>query len=197
MKTWQHIALGILIGLILAGGILLFILPNRGSPITLVTKTPDLTPPQASATLALIRVHVTGAVNEPGLITLPKGACLADAIEKAGGLIEGYDQNLLNLSEPIADGQRIHIPRLDEQSISNFNQGRSITFSTEESLININTADFETLCLLPGIGPTKAQAIIQYREENGLFLDITDIQKVKGIGPTLFNTIKDQITIGD
>ncbi len=112
-------------------------------------------------------------------------------------MIEGYDQNLLNLSEPIADGQRIHIPRLDEQSISNFNQGRSITFSTEESLININTADFETLCLLPGIGPTKAQAIIQYREENGLFLDITDIQKVKGIGPTLFNTIKDQITIGD
>ena len=187
MKTWQHIALGILIGLILAGGILLFILPNRGSPITLVTKTPDLTP-QASATLALIRVHVTGAVNEPGLITLPKGACLADAIEKAGGLIEGYDQNLLNLSEPIADGQRIHIPRFDEQSISNFNQGRSITFST---------ADFETLCLLPGIGPTKAQAIIQYREENGLFLDIADIQKVKGIGPTLFNTIKDQITIGD
>ncbi|HHV05869.1 MAG TPA: ComEA family DNA-binding protein [Anaerolineaceae bacterium] len=196
MKTWQHIALGILIGLILAGGILLFILPNRGSPITLVTKTPDLTP-QASATLALIRVHVTGAVNEPGLITLPKDACLADAIEKAGGLIEGYDQNLLNLSEPISDGQRIHIPRLDEQSISNFNQGRSITFSTEESLININTADFETLCLLPGIGPTKAQAIIQYREENGLFLDIADIQKVKGIGPTLFNTIKDQITIGD
>lgn len=196
MKTWQHIALGILIGLILAGGILLFILPNRGSPITLVTKTPDLTP-QASATLELIRVHVTGAVNEPGLITLPKGACLADAIEKAGGLIEGYDQNLLNLSEPIADGQRIHIPRLDEQSISNFNQGRSITFSIEASLININTADFETLCLLPGIGPTKAQAIIQYREENGLFLDITDIQKVKGIGPTLFNTIKDQITIGD
>ena len=196
MKTWQHIALGILIGLILAGGILLFILPNRGSPITLVTKTPDLTP-QASATLALIRVHVTGAVNEPGLITLPKDACLADAIEKAGGLIEGYDQNLLNLSEPIADGQRIHIPRFDEQSISNFNQGRSITFSTEESLININTADFETLCLLPGIGPTKAQAIIQYREENGLFLDIADIQKVKGIGPTLFNTIKDQITIGD
>lgn len=196
MKTWQHIALGILIGLILAGGILLFILPNRGSPITLVTKTPNLTP-QASATLELIRVHVTGAVNEPGLITLPKGACLADAIEKAGGLIEGYDQNLLNLSEPISDGQRIHIPRLDEQSISNFNQGRSITFSTEESLININTADFETLCLLPGIGPTKAQAIIQYREENGLFLDITDIQKVKGIGPTLFNTIKDQITIGD
>ncbi|HQN69853.1 MAG TPA: SLBB domain-containing protein, partial [Anaerolineaceae bacterium] len=121
MKTWQHIALGILIGLILAGGILLFILPNRGSPITLVTKTPDLTP-QASATLALIRVHVTGAVNEPGLITLPKDACLADAIEKAGGLIEGYDQNLLNLSEPISDGQRIHIPRLDEQSISNFNQ---------------------------------------------------------------------------
>ena len=175
---------------------MLFILPNRGSPITLVTKTPNLTP-QASATLALIRVHVTGAVNEPGLITLPKGACLADAIEKAGELIEGYDQNLLNLSEPIADGQRIHIPRLDEQSISNFNQGRSITFSTEESLININTADFETLCLLPGIGPTKAQAIIQYREENGLFLDITDIQKVKGIGPTLFNTIKDQITIGD
>lgn len=196
MKTWQHIALGILIGLILAGGILLFILPNRGSPITLVTKTPDLTP-QASATLALIRVHVTGAVNEPGLITLPKGACLADAIEKAGGLIEGYDQNLLNLSEPVADGQRIHIPRLDEQSISNFNQGRSITFSTEESLININTADFETLCLLPGIGPSKAQAIIQYREVNGLFLDLADIQKVKGIGPTLYNSIKDQITIGD
>ena len=131
MKTWQHIALGILIGLILAGGILLFILPNRGSPITLVTKTPDLTP-QASATLALIRVHVTGAVNEPGLITLPKDACLADAIEKAGGLIEGYDQNLLNLSEPISDGQRIHIPRLDEQSISNFKSRRSITFDRKK-----------------------------------------------------------------
>jgi competence protein ComEA len=198
MKTWQHITLGIFIGLLLAGVILLFILPERGTPIVLVTKTPNLTP-QPTATLAEIRVHLTGAVNAPGMLSLPKGARLSDAIEKASGLIEGYDPNLLNLSEVLTDGQRIHIPQLNEQNTSNEYTQRGQPYITIENqgLININSADFDTLCTLPSIGPSKAQAIIQYREEHGLFLNLEDIQKVNGIGPTIFNTIKDQITLGD
>lgn len=198
MKTWQHITLGIFIGLLLAGAILLFILPERGTPIVLVTKTPNLTP-QPSATLAEIRVHLTGAVNAPGMLSLPKGARLSDAIEKAEGLVEGYDPNLLNLSEVLTDGQRIHIPQVGEQNTGNDYTQRGQPYITIENpgLININSADFDALCTLPGIGASKAQAIIQYREEHGLFLNLEDIQKVNGIGTTIFNTIKDQITLGD
>lgn len=119
MKGWQQITLGIFIGFLLAGLVLIFVLPQRGSAIVLITKTPDLTP-IPTATLSLIRVHLTGAVNAPGMLTLPKGACLVDAIEKAGGLIEGYDSNLLNLAEILQDGARIHIPNLVEQE-SDFN----------------------------------------------------------------------------
>lgn len=198
MKGWQQITLGIFIGFLLAGLILIFVLPQRGSAIVLITKTPDLTP-IPTATLSLIRVHLTGAVNAPGMLTLPKGACLVDAIEKAGGLIEGYDSNLLNLAEILQDGSRIHIPNLVEQE-SNFNnpqRSQPLLNIEEPILVNINTADLDTLVLLPGIGPSKAQAIINYREQNGLFMRIEDIQKVKGIGPSIFDSIKDFITIDD
>lgn len=198
MKGWQQITLGIFIGFLLAGLILIFVLPQRGSAIVLITKTPDLTP-IPTATLSLIRVHLTGAVNAPGMLTLPKGACLVDAIEKAGGLIEGYDSNLLNLAEILQDGARIHIPNLVEQE-SDFNnpqRSQPLLNIEEPILVNINTADLDTLVLLPGIGPSKAQAIINYREQNGLFIRIEDIQKVKGIGPGIFDSIKDLITIDD
>lgn len=198
MKGWQQITLGIFIGFLLAGLVLIFVLPQRGSAIVLITKTPDLTP-IPTATLSLIRVHLTGAVNAPGMLTLPKGACLVDAIEKAGGLIEGYDSNLLNLAEILQDGSRIHIPNLVEQE-SNFNnpqRSQPLLNIEEPILVNINTADLDTLVLLPGIGPSKAQAIINYREQNGLFIRIEDIQKVKGIGPGIFDSIKDLITIDD
>ncbi len=198
MKGWQQITLGIFIGFLLAGLVLIFVLPQRGSAIVLITKTPDLTP-IPTATLSLIRVHLTGAVNAPGMLTLPKGACLVDAIEKAGGLIEGYDSNLLNLAEILQDGARIHIPNLVEQE-SNFNnpqRSQPLLNIEEPILVNINTADLDTLVLLPGIGPSKAQAIINYREQNGLFMRIEDIQKVKGIGPGIFDSIKDLITIDD
>lgn len=122
-----------------------------------------------------------------------------DAIEKAGGLIEGYDSNLLNLAEILQDGARIHIPNLVEQESEFNNPQRSqpLLNIEEPILVNINTADLDTLVLLPGIGPSKAQAIINYREQNGLFMRIEDIQKVKGIGPGIFDSIKDLITIDD
>lgn len=198
MKPWQHIAIGLFMGFLLAGLLLLLLLPNQGTPLVLVTKTPDLTP-LATNTPDIIRVHVSGAVKQPGLVTLPKNACLADAIQAAGGLVEGYDENLLNLSELLMDGSRIHIPKRDEATVTLQAPSRSQSgFSfAENTQININTADFETLCLLPGIGPSKAQAIIEYREKNGLFLKLEDLQKVKGIGPTIFNSIKDRITLDD
>lgn len=196
MKGWQQITLGIFIGLLLAGLILIFVLPQRGSAIVLITKTPNLTP-IPTATLSLIRVHLTGAINAPGMLSLPKGSNLADAIEKAGGLIDGYDSNLLNLAEVLQDGSRIHIPNIAEQESGFNNPQRSqpLLNIEEPLLVNINTADLDTLVLLPGIGPSKAQAIIQYREQNGLFMRIEDIQKVKGIGPSTFDSIKDLITI--
>jgi competence protein ComEA len=196
VKSWQQITLGIFIGLLLASLILIFVLPQRGSAIVLITKTPNLTP-IPTATLSLIRVHLTGAINAPGMLSLPKGANLADAIEKAGGLIDGYDSNLLNLAEVLQDGSRIHIPNIAEQESGFNNPQRSqpLLNIEEPLLVNINTADLDTLVLLPGIGPSKAQAIIQYREQNGLFMRIEDIQKVKGIGPSTFDSIKDLITI--
>ena len=147
-----------------------------------------------------IIVYVCGAVKRSGVVTLPEGSRVYEAIEAAGGLTEDADERLLNQAMMLADGDQITVLTKDEagtkelQPVTNGSGGTS--GETSGGKININTADLEALQQLSGIGAAKAADIIAYREANGAFRTIEDIMKVSGIKTALFNRIKDGITVG-
>lgn len=143
----------------------------------------------------MIGVHVTGAVVEPDRVYyLPEGARVSDAIEAAGGANAEADLSQLNLAGYIKDGQRIYVPTVGEK-IENI--ANTAGENQENLLTNINLASKIELLDLPGIGETYAERIIQHREENGPFETIEDIMKVKGIGESKFNDLKDKITVDE
>jgi competence protein ComEA len=193
MKPWQQTLAGFLLGLVVVGAILLVVSPQRGQPMALVTHTPKLTPDPTS-TPKLIRVHVTGAVNVPGVFTLPETARVEDAIQAAGGLQKEADPQSLNLAAALVDGQRLYIPPAQEVTLTIDNRGLSVETSP---MVNINTASFAELDSLPGIGEVKAQAILAYRQNNGLFTALEDLMKVEGISQSLFEKLEGLITLGE
>lgn len=134
------------------------------------------------ASEASLVVHVSGAVNEPGVYSLPDGSRVQDAIDAAGGPLEEADIHRLNLAEILIDGKKVHVPSCREEG------------SQKNSLVNINTATAKELETLPNIGPARAQKIIEYRETHGPFTSIEEITKVSTIGPKIFDSIKDLIT---
>lgn len=193
MKPWQQTLAGFLLGLVVVGAIILVVSPQRGQPIALVTRTPNLTP-DPSATPGLIRVHVTGAINNPGVYTLQKEARLEDAIQAAGGLQETADPQSLNLAATLLDGQRLYIPSAQEVTLAPDDKGLQVDVP---SVVNINSASLAELDSLPGIGEVKAQAIITYRQQNGLFTALEDLLKVEGISQSLYEKLEGLITIGE
>ena len=156
-----------------------------------------------------IVIHITGEVKKEGVIYLEKGARIVDAIKEAGGETKNADLSQVNLAYELQDGQKIYIPNKNEK-ISQYiigingetidsngtNTGNeSASSSKEGAKVNINTATQNELDGLPGIGPALAQRIIDFREENGNFKSIEDIQNVKGIGNSKFDEIKDKIVV--
>ncbi len=152
-----------------------------------------------------IVIHITGEVKKEGLVYLNKGARIADAIEAAGGETEEADLSQVNLAYELQDGQKIYIPNKNEQ-VSEYitknsgnnvlMEGSSSSNSTEGSeKVNINTASQSELETLSGIGPSLAQRIIEYREENGDFKSIEELKNVKGIGDAKYENIKDNVTV--
>ncbi len=144
-------------------------------------------------------VHIAGAVHKPNVYTLPSGSRVYEVIELAGGATEDADLAAINLAMKIKDEQKIYIPRIGETfDKTEKENNNSISMQLEEEnmhKININTASGKELEELPGIGPVTAESIIQYREENGRFQKIEDIQKVSRIGPKTFEKIKMKITV--
>jgi len=189
MKPWQHILLGILLGLLFAGIILLFILPQRGTPIPLVTVTAN---PSANTTLETetIKVELAGAVKQPGVYDLPEGIHLVDAIELSGGTAVDADLSKLNLALVLKDGQKISIPTSNAQNSATNNGNLGLS-----GLLDINTATAEQLMALPQIGELKAQAILTYRNDHGPFQTLDDLMEVPGIGESIFEALKNLITI--
>ncbi len=151
-----------------------------------------------------IYIHITGEVKKPGVVQLNLGDRIIDAIEKAGGETKQADLSQVNLAYKVEDGQKIYIPNKNEK-ISEYiwsgngdNNGDSNLNNKEqkeENKVNINTASQSELDGLPGIGPALAQRIIDFREENGEFKSIEDIQNVKGIGNSKFEDIKEDICV--
>jgi competence protein ComEA len=188
MKSWQLVIVGLLFGLLAAGLILLISSPVRGTPLTL--------PP--APTQAPIMVDVSGAVAQPGIYSLPSGCRVKDAIEAAGGLLPEAFTASLNMAAPLSDGNKVLVPVQKPASEVPAAGGESpATASSSQTIfpVNINTAPKQDLMELPGIGETKAQAIIDYRSQNGPFTSVEEIQNVSGIGPATFEKLKDLITI--
>ena len=151
-------------------------------------------------------VHVIGEVNNPGVVTLPEGSRIIDAINKAGGKTEEADLSKINLAYIVEDGTQIYIPRINENlnEVSLISDGAGVGVIVADSnveenevnaKVNINTASKEKLETLPGVGETTAQKIIDYREANGKFKTIEDIKNVSGIGDAKYESLKDKITV--
>lgn len=158
-------------------------------------------------------VHVCGAVNNPGVYTLPAGSRIYDAVVMAGGLSQDASESSVNQAAPISDGMQILIPTVEEAEASGMNvsgtvggnsasgQSAGVTAAGSAStdpadgLVDLNTATAAELMTLPGIGETRAQAILAYREQNGRFSSIEEIMQVNGIKEGSFEKLRDYITV--
>lgn len=158
-----------------------------------------------------IIVHVSGSVANEGIVELKVNSRVSDAIEKAGGLKEDANVAKINLAYILEDGMKIYIPSInDKEEISETenipekdetekyatkDSGVVSNSNSNTSKVNINSATQTELETLPGIGPSTAVKIINYRNENGKFNNIDDIKNVNGIGDNKFNNIKDLICV--
>ncbi|RAP28523.1 hypothetical protein DID78_04815 [Candidatus Marinamargulisbacteria bacterium SCGC AG-343-D04] len=120
-----------------------------------------------------IAVHIAGAVYQPGVYQLSKGARVVDVIQIAGGVLPGAHYDTLNLAKIVKDEQRLYVPFSEKEREEN---------TAHRDGININTASQTQLEALPKIGPVTARAIIQFRAEHGPFASVGQLIKVKGIG---------------
>ena len=138
-----------------------------------------------------IFVDVKGAVKHPGVFETTKDKRVKDLIEEAGGLLDDADTSTLNLSQKVKDQMVIYVLKHGEKP----KQISDSSSSSNTDVININTANKEQLMKISGVGKTKAEAIISYREKNGDFKKKEDITKVRGIGKATFDKIKDKIEV--
>ena len=151
-----------------------------------------------------IMVDISGEIITPGVVKLPEGSRIIDAITAAGGKTEDADLSKVNLAYILDDGVQLYIPRYNEKlekEIVQTEPGVGIiqeginTTSKKDSKVNINTANKEKLATLPGIGEGTAEKIIEYRSKTGKFKTIDEIKKIPGIGESKFKSLKDKITI--
>ncbi|NLG51634.1 MAG: ComEA family DNA-binding protein [Chloroflexi bacterium] len=188
------------------------IIITQPTPVPTATTTPIPTP-------APMRVHVVGAVRQPGVYAVEPASRLIEAVVAAGGLATDADEERVNLAEPLYDGQQVYIPRIGTPVPPSPTPSRPTPSPTQAALalitapqsaapqaaapqaaaagakININTASLAELDTLPGIGPAYAQRIIDYRETYGPFTDISQITEVNGIGPVTFERLQGLIVV--
>jgi competence protein ComEA len=136
-------------------------------------------------------VDLKGAIVQPGVYELEGGARVHELLKMAGGLTSEADELAINLAAPLEDGMVIYIPKKGE--VTDYSQ--TSHQEQDDGKVNINVASSEELQTLTGIGPSKAEAIIAYRDENGSFKELEGLLEVSGIGQKSFEKLKDEITI--
>ncbi|HEX9384741.1 MAG TPA: ComEA family DNA-binding protein [Anaerolineales bacterium] len=185
LKSILYMASGILFGLFLAA--LIWVVARNPSGEAVVLRPVPTEKP--------LIVYITGAVPRAGVYALPQGARVQDAISAAGGFLAEAEKSQINLAALLEDGEKLDIPYIEGALPILATPGPTVVAATTE-LVNINTASIAELDTLPGIGPTTAQKIIDYREQNGPFINAEDIINVSGIGPGTYERFKDLITVG-
>ena len=190
----QNLAFGILLGLVI-------IFLRRPIPAAIVISPLETPAPLAAlptATPLPVLVYILGSVERPGVYELPWDSRIRDAVSLAGGLSPNADPAGINLAERVHDGQQLFVPALGQVPpalptpvVAQLAPGAP----SSSAAININTADAATLATLPGIGPVIAQRVIDYRQQNGPFVRVEDITRVKGIGDVILAKVRDLVTV--
>ncbi|MDT0195930.1 helix-hairpin-helix domain-containing protein [Arthrobacter sp. AB6] len=144
-------------------------------------------------------VHVAGAVARPGVVQLPAGSRVHEAVAAAGGGAPGADLNRLNLALAVEDGQKIHVPREGEAvpaaGRDGAGQDGGSSATAAEGKINLNTAGVEELDALPKVGPVLARRIVDWRKEHGAFKSVEELDAVDGVGPKMLEALLPLVTV--
>ncbi len=154
-----------------------------------VETVPDVV--SESVAPASVYVHVSGEVRVPGLYRLDQDARVVDAVAAAGGFSEKASRDGVNLARPVSDGEQLLIPAEGEEGTD---AGAPAT-PEGDGRVNLNTADLAALDTLPRIGPSIAQRILDWREENGRFTSVDDLMAVPGIGEKMLASLRDLVTV--
>jgi competence protein ComEA len=213
---------GLAVAAVGIGGFWLVRTPNPAAEATLpvvdssspavTLPTPDVAPmaptgpadAMAGSTSSLpptVFVHVAGEVALPGVYRVDGGGRVHDAIERAGGATTNADLDALNLAQPLADGQRLYVPRIGAVDpaeipvLSPAGPAAEPTSTTLPGPIDVNRATAAELEALPGVGPATASAIVDDRERNGPFATVDDLDRVPGIGPAKLDALRDLVTV--
>ncbi len=141
----------------------------------------------SAASAVLVSVHVAGAVRQPGVYELTADSRVTDAIEAAGGPVDGAQLDSINLARRVTDGEQVRVPSQDEPGA---NAGLSA-----DGRININTAAAAQLEDLPGVGPVLADRIVAYREQHGQFASVAALESVTGLGPAIVAGLADAAAV--
>ena len=211
MKATSQIILALAAVAALAGGVFMAVrsLPQDNPPVRIVL------PDEAPTSQAELKVYVTGAVDAPGVYTLPDGARLADAIDAAGGAASNANLGAVNLALRVKDEDYWRIPELRDApelaqhamaaetraAVNGVNGAAHPSTRVSPSShanghfarLDINAAQVDSLKGLPGIGEVRAHAIVRYREQYGAFAGVNDLANVPGIGPALLEGLRDLV----
>ena len=197
---WRGYALAVLITAAVTGAAAFWLGRPKPQPIAL-HPPPTVAPApaaQPTPTAGSIVVFVSGAVQQPGLYTLPPDARVGDALSAAGSFTSDANINAVNQAEHLADGVQIHVPALGEPSIaeppagvSGVTRSGSPDIELGEGLIDLNHATLEELESLPGIGPQKAKDIVSNRP----YASVDDLDRVPGVGPATIENIRNLVTV--
>ncbi|WP_079509818.1 helix-hairpin-helix domain-containing protein [Mesobacillus jeotgali] len=141
----------------------------------------------------VMMADIKGAVVNPGVYEVKEAGRVIDLIELAGGLEEDADVAAINFAMYVTDEMAIYVPRVGEQILSS--SPIQAGGDTGKGKVNLNSAQTDELQTLPGVGPAKAEAIIEYRETNGPFKVIEDLKEISGIGEKTFEKLRDQISV--
>ncbi|HEU5474480.1 MAG TPA: ComEA family DNA-binding protein [Actinophytocola sp.] len=163
--------------------------PPPGLPVAQAVPDPAPMPSTAAATGGSIVVSVAGRVVRPGLVTLPDGARVADAVQAAGGPAPGVDLSMLNIARRLTDGEQINvgIPAAPENAVP--------AAPDVPDKVDLNTASPAQLDALPGVGAVTAQRIVDWRIRHGRFIRVEQLREIDGIGPARYGQLKDLVAV--
>ncbi|MFJ4025899.1 helix-hairpin-helix domain-containing protein [Paenarthrobacter sp. NPDC089989] len=156
---------------------------------------------QDPAPAETVVIHVAGAVQKPGVVSLPEGSRVFQAIDAAGGAAQDARLDGLNLAEVVADGAKIVVPRAGDTPVPLPGQEQpepsvgGAAMPGGSAKININTASVEELGTLPRVGPVMAQRIVDWRKDHGPFTSVEELDAIDGIGPKLMESLKGLVTV--
>lgn len=197
--SWRLVGVAGVAVLLLAGAVALraaSVAP--GAPVVLPIPAPDGATATATATstataedgpAALVVVDVVGAVGAPGVVRLPAGSRVVDAVAAAGGPRSDAQVGAINMARVLVDGEQIVVPGPGETG-----PVAGTAAVPDDGLVDLNTADESALDALPGIGPVLAERIVAHRDD-GPFTSVDDLGEVSGIGPTLLERLRDLVSV--